>query len=1191
MPCGYIIKYRELGRVWHQFNGNMALGVLHLPNDTRFKGFDWVETPRLHPNETTLTQVKRVIRNREWSNAFNLREIVALEGYLHIPSNSIRQDGHLFCRNGWLQWVHVGDEYQIPNTDWSVENRFQDRKNHIFRIYVTVQHLEIGLPVPGTDCVCYWKGLIPANSHSEYPRDNGNRCNEFQQDGGYDNDSGDYEFDSSRNSGHENDGNRRNDDRTPYSSRENGFGDTHDGWSYRNENIRDRQNGYQRDDENRLRSHPDEYRNQYESNWNNRDGGSFGRTQYNDQRHRNEYGSEGYGRNGYRPETENWGNNNGRWDSRRTQNEPDWDNYHQVGFFRTQITKHASFQEGSSSQYYNGRYHNNRPWRNDDFFNNDNYTNPHQEGSSCSYDHFYQNDQSDYAGNQFCQDRDEHRYSVADYPPDDDYTHPAPPMRIGHDGRFNFDDLTDEFIEESRQRARALFSHEENAVPVARNQEPEQHLEEAVRVQEEVEVEEESRNTNADSNQFLSPESYEKLNWADEMEKEINRELEEKGQADSPQETADQDKDVGVIQEDQQQVDASESETSESEYSEPESSDTKLEEEESSTQSPQNFNTATLVKVENDRGIERQVCIIRDPDFPWVQMDVHNWESTVKLKGQLFINRIVHQEGSTRYYEDWILGPVAINVHDCPDWTDSAAERGRRIPGSQFYCWWTVVVVTPLQPGPVFLEAQMQRENERRNLHQNMAAADQGEIMENENEQNRHQQNNEAVERIDGDREENRIENLNEEFLENGEQEDGNIVEDLFDWERSVENKEEDDLPNVAAPSSIDVNKNLKQQASPVEANTDTDGSVSPAARNGSRVAWPESLIPSLLLTVLTTVGIVCQDHGDYFLVAQLNSNDCSLLMKTETTENMRIKQGTQFEFKFQNFEVPFKKMASKIVEILRIVENSTIWEAVNCQKFRMVQYLTQKPEEMMRELNKNRSSCVVVSTYNHTVGIPACLISIRKLTSAEHFITGAIWCTLRLSEGHCNWLLDMPYDENFEKATTASTPMKSTPSRVNKVQRPPVFNSSTYHPDDGSSCLPGRRSKPKTRKPSESNSGNDEEKIKWADIAPVGTYIPDNSQNRGHCWNGENTNRNGTRGENPGRNSGSINHQRDNQIEKWIRKVNQNLGNNDDSPLYDGYRRAQRRNFELEDLPRGESSSGGAQNGPHLQQGHQFDR
>ena len=76
---------------------------------------------------------------------------------MHIPSNSIRQDGHLFCRNGWLQWVHVGDEYQIPNTDWSVENRFQDRKNHIFRIYVTVQHLEIGLPVPGTDCVCYWK--------------------------------------------------------------------------------------------------------------------------------------------------------------------------------------------------------------------------------------------------------------------------------------------------------------------------------------------------------------------------------------------------------------------------------------------------------------------------------------------------------------------------------------------------------------------------------------------------------------------------------------------------------------------------------------------------------------------------------------------------------------------------------------------------------------------------------------------------------------------------------------------------------------------------------------------------------------------------------------------------------------------------------------------------------------------------
>ena len=62
-----------------------------------------------------------------------------------------------------------------------------------------------------------------------------------------------------------------------------------------------------------------------------------------------------------------------------------------------------------------------------------------------------------------------------------------------------------------------------------------------------------------------------------------------------------------------------------------------------------------------------------------------------------------------------------------------------------------------------------------------MAAADQGEIMENENEQNRHQQNNEAVERIDGDREENRIENLNGEFLENGEQEDGNIVEDVSD--------------------------------------------------------------------------------------------------------------------------------------------------------------------------------------------------------------------------------------------------------------------------------------------------------------------------------------------------------------------------------------------------------------------------
>ena len=36
-------------------------------------------------------------------------------------------------------------------------------------------------------------------------------------------------------------------------------------------------------------------------------------------------------------------------------------------------------------------------------------------------------------------------------------------------------------------------------------------------------------------------------------------------------------------------------------------------------------------RVETDRGIKRQVCIIRDPDFPWVQMDVHNWESTVKV--------------------------------------------------------------------------------------------------------------------------------------------------------------------------------------------------------------------------------------------------------------------------------------------------------------------------------------------------------------------------------------------------------------------------------------------------------------------------------------------------------------------------------------------------------------------------------
>ncbi|EFO96917.1 hypothetical protein CRE_17051 [Caenorhabditis remanei] len=200
---------------------------------------------------------------------------------------------------------------------------------------------------------------------------------------------------------------------------------------------------------------------------------------------------------------------------------------------------------------------------------------------------------------------------------------------------------------------------------------------------------------------------------------------------------------------------------------------------------------------------------------------------------------------------------------------------------------------------------------------------------------------------------------------------------------------------------------------------------------------------------------------------------------------------------------------------------------------------------------------------------------------ATSDFQTGAAWCRLEMNL-ECKWFVY----ESYEDPNSIRPPTQ----RMGELQRPSVLNSSTYQPDDGSSQMPGRRSKPKTRKPSESDSDSDHDDVKWEDIAPVGIFVPEPQFERmpsTESW----SNNGWGRQENSNR---ERNHRRGDRDERWNREEIFEFNNRtsrDEFPVDNGYQRAQRRNFELEEIPRGESSSGGGQNGPNIQQSHQFDQ
>ncbi|KAF1745856.1 hypothetical protein GCK72_022303 [Caenorhabditis remanei] len=453
--------------------------------------------------------------------------------------------------------------------------------------------------------------------------------------------------------------------------------------------------------------------------------------------------------------------------------------------------------------------------------------------------------------------------------------------------------------------------------------------------------------------------------------------------------------------------------------------------------------------------------------------------------------------------------------------------------------------------------------------------------MRNENNQNNVVlQNDVAGELDDGDHQEENIENLNEELLEDEEQEDRNIVEDFPNME-SEDSDGGSDAPNSRRGS---------RASSRSRGETTPDSSLS---RPSSRNRYDLNLIPkytppdqprrpALIDIVRTAIGIVCLVLEEYFVVFRFDNGEFAMLEKNEGNINWNVAQGMEIVFLYKDFVQEFRRMRSFITQITKRLPQTRKWRFHNNQ-FQLVFHYKQSAREIMRGL---RECCRIdiTSTENVKLRVP---FSLRKsygrsvFAATSDFQTGAAWCRLEMNL-ECKWFVY----ESYEDPNSIRPPTQ----RMGELQRPSVLNSSTYQPDDGSSQMPGRRSKPKTRKPSESDSDSDHDDVKWEDIAPVGIFVFDpllermpNRMSRSNNGRGRQENSDRER-----------NHQRVDREEKWNRE--RIFGFNDrmsreEFPVENGYQRAQRRNFELEEIPRGESSSGGGQNGPNIQQSHQLDQ